>query len=454
MLRNILIGSFLFLFFQIKGQHELLLHLHDSIPQVNLTNPGKWSNDKIYVSLPSVSLNYTNSSFSYNDLIKQPENEGESLRLTLDDAIEALAEKNYLFANLNINLLTAGYSNEKNHFGFYLSEKLNASLMYRKTLLELIRFGNEPYLGEELNIAPDVSLLNYREWAFSYGRKINDLTIGARAKYIQGLGNITSNNNELNILTHPEDYRITLSSNLDINTARTEGFEEIISPFSNFGNHGFGMDFGASYKINDNFSISASVLDLGFINWENGVNYSTNQVYEFDGIDAFNFGDSLNFDSYLDSIQQLIDIQENEVSFRSYLQPSTYLAASYLYKEKHRFSVQFFNDYFNSRLVPSITFGYSTKFNKLFNLPIENNLGVYWSLRNQSPYNLGLNYAIRFKNVQIFLSGDNLLSFLFPRYEIPLNQLAPVFKEDSSRTFTIPGNLRNYNFRVGINILF
>lgn len=31
--------------------------------------------------------------------------------------------------------------------------------------------------------------------------------------------------------------------------------------------YGFGIDLGASYKILDNLTVSASVLDLGFISW-------------------------------------------------------------------------------------------------------------------------------------------------------------------------------------------
>ena len=31
--------------------------------------------------------------------------------------------------------------------------------------------------------------------------------------------------------------------------------------------YGFGIDLGASYKIMDNLTVSASILDLGFISW-------------------------------------------------------------------------------------------------------------------------------------------------------------------------------------------
>ena len=34
--------------------------------------------------------------------------------------------------------------------------------------------------------------------------------------------------------------------------------------------YGFGIDLGASYKILDNLTVSASILDLGFISWQKG----------------------------------------------------------------------------------------------------------------------------------------------------------------------------------------
>lgn len=40
-----------------------------------------------------------------------------------------------------------------------------------------------------------------------------------------------------------------------------------------FGLNGFGvaLDLGAEYKINDDWRVSAAVMDLGFINWSNNM---------------------------------------------------------------------------------------------------------------------------------------------------------------------------------------
>ena len=68
---------------------------------------------------------------------------------------------------------------------------------------------------------------------------------------------------------------------LDANGNRTDklkpGSEQLISyddvdfDDNNIGPTGFGMafDFGATYRLNDEWTFSAALLDLGFICWKN-----------------------------------------------------------------------------------------------------------------------------------------------------------------------------------------
>ena len=39
---------------------------------------------------------------------------------------------------------------------------------------------------------------------------------------------------------------------------------------------GFAIDLGAVYQLNDDWSLSASIIDLGFINWKNSMLATTN----------------------------------------------------------------------------------------------------------------------------------------------------------------------------------
>ena len=84
-------------------------------------------------------------------------------------------------------------------------------------------------------------------------------------------------------------------SELDANGNRTDklkpGSEQLISyddvdfDSKNIGPTGFGMafDFGATYRLNDEWTFSAALLDLGFIRWKNTVKATMNNSFEFDG---------------------------------------------------------------------------------------------------------------------------------------------------------------------------
>ena len=50
------------------------------------------------------------------------------------------------------------------------------------------------------------------------------------------------------------------------------------------GGFGMALDLGGVYKLNDNLTLSASVLDLGFINWSNNMKaVNRAESFEFNG---------------------------------------------------------------------------------------------------------------------------------------------------------------------------
>lgn len=148
---------------------------------------------------------------------------------------------------------------------------------------------------------------NYAEIAFGHAREINErLTVGAKVKALVGLAKATMHIDELNILASQDKWTITpknaelyMSAKglivptkgetgnyqeddyiLDANGDRTPilkdgtdgqiSYDDIDFDTDNLGPTGFGMaiDLGATYKLNDEWTFSASLLDLGFISWK------------------------------------------------------------------------------------------------------------------------------------------------------------------------------------------
>lgn len=62
-------------------------------------------------------------------------------------------------------------------------------------------------------------------------------------------------------------------------------YDDIDFDTDNLGPTGFGMaiDLGATYKLNDEWTFSASLLDLGFISWKNTTKGTMSKDFTFNG---------------------------------------------------------------------------------------------------------------------------------------------------------------------------
>ena len=169
------------------------------------------------------------------------------------------------------------------------------------------RNSNYDISGQKLDINA------YGEVGLGYARQINNrLTVGGKVKVLLGIGNMNLKiNNVMMNAKLPSDARISqlqdpnylsgldaagitklkseiesYHANLNVDAHLESSFkglelvqedgQDYISDFDfdsgklGIAGYGFGIDLGASYKIMDNLTVSASVLDLGFISWTKG----------------------------------------------------------------------------------------------------------------------------------------------------------------------------------------
>ena len=204
------------------------------------------------------------------------------------------------FWSFNIGLRTdIGANLTKNMFTF---------LNEMETVEENWRNSNYDISGQQLNINA------YTEIGLGLSRQINSrLTVGARVKALLGIGNMELKLNRVAMSANlPSDQQINQWSSESYWNSMTpsqaaQAAQELKDKFNNYhanltvgaelkssfkglelqeeegkdyvtdfdfdsgklgiAGYGFGIDLGASYKILDNLTVSASVLDLGFISW-------------------------------------------------------------------------------------------------------------------------------------------------------------------------------------------
>jgi len=269
-----------------KAQQSLTLYNMQAIPQAMYVNPGAMPLTNINIGLPGISsnyINYGNNGFTMHNLIQQDANCG--LLVNATSFLSKLNTTNNLNANVHVDLLSFGFKvKKKNYFGFNVTERADVRFTYTKDLFNFLINGNgaAANLNRNMNLTPGLDATHYREWGFNYTREVikDKLTIGGRLKYLSGIENVNTEKSNATLNTNSQYYALTGTANVSVNTAGVDSAsnknESSILGFTpSRKNHGAAIDLGATYKLNDKFTFSASLIDLGFISWKQ---YTTNYI--------------------------------------------------------------------------------------------------------------------------------------------------------------------------------
>ena len=274
---------------------------------------------KGYFNLPvigAVNATVGSTSLGYQDIIDIID-DGDDF-YTKPDFMNRLKDNNKLNVNFSTEILSAGWYKGKNFWSFNiglrtdiganLTKNMFTFLNEMETVEENWRYSNYDISGQQLNINA------YTEIGLGLSRQINSrLTVGARVKALLGIGNMELKLNRVAMSANlPSDQQINQWSSESYWNSMTpsqaaQAAQELKDKFNNYhanltvgaelkssfkglelqeeegkdyvtdfdfdsgklgiAGYGFGIDLGASYKILDNLTVSASVLDLGFISW-------------------------------------------------------------------------------------------------------------------------------------------------------------------------------------------
>ena len=270
------------------AQQDVTIHLMPIIPQSNYTNPAFLPTAKVHVGFPLLSSVYfglSHNGFTYKDLIKRLPN--DSLELTMNNVIDKLGKKNYISANIMDEIISFGFKLKKNYFNFSLTEKLSFRFGYPRDLLSFLWKGNGQFVGETADFSGiGVNATHYREYALGFNREIiPKLTIGLRAKFLQGLFNVSTKKSDIAIEINENDFAHSINTDFLVNVSLPENAKDPLDTnkntssndfdpakyLTNMKNKGYAFDIGASYKFKEKITFAASLIDFGFIHWTSNV---------------------------------------------------------------------------------------------------------------------------------------------------------------------------------------
>ena len=408
-----------------KAQQDLMMFNFNEIPQSSYSNPSNQFNGKFYLGLPLISSSYfslSNSGFAYSDFIKK---DGDSLKLDFNSMIGELQDRNFLSFNTKVDLFSLGFKvGDRTQITVNATENINVRFRYTKDFATFVQKGN---LGFENNVANfdniGFSANYYREYGLGVSHQFSPrLRLGAKVKYIYGIANLDSRRTNLSLTTDPNTFALTARADVLINSSAGEFSADSLSEMegfiSGFDNTGFGVDFGFNYELTKKLSINASILDLGYIQWNSNVtNYTIDKgEYTFSGIpvDAFSpqndTSGSSAFSNVIDSLETAFNVKETSNGYTTPLVGRFYAGVNYKMNEKLMLGGLIQSEFYKGSIRPSLTASANYKISKWLGV------AASYSVINRSYTNLGVGININPRNIQIYVVSDNILGALRPQH--------------------------------------
>lgn len=203
-----------------------------------------------------------------------------------------LKDNNRINTDLNMTLLSAGFRAWGGFNTIDINMRSTTSLNLPRGLFEFMKLGmnssNSVYEMDDLGISSN----NYAEIALGHSRQINDkLNVGGKLKFLLGMGNVNLKMTDMKVQMAEDKWMVQANGEMNASVkgltmpTKEESKKEINNPSEkdliDWGNidldspglTGFGMavDLGATYKLREDLTLSAAVLDLGFISWSNTI---------------------------------------------------------------------------------------------------------------------------------------------------------------------------------------
>jgi len=434
-----MLGLMLTLSTNIKAQYDLGLYSMRLVPQTNLMNPAFIPDYKYHFGAPALSSTFAGFGTSgprYDQIFMVTPD--DSLGINPQGILDNVKSSNNINSRTTQQWLNGGMKWKDFYFSLSISDITDINAMYSDKLTQLAIKGNGAFIDETVNLAPiALKALHYREYAMGAAWDLNDnLNFGFKTKLLFGKSAINTEQMDLELTTSKDLYHLDITSKFLVNASlpsyKVDSADVSWSEYMFYGaNFGLGFDFGATYKLDDLWSFSASVIDLGYIQYDRFLKtyksdtqftYKGIDVAQFEGLDDKQRQDQLDY--IKDSLIDLFDINESAEKFIVPLTAKVYLGADYKFSDKETIGALVRLEIFKGVLRPSFTASYYRQLN--------NNIGVTasYTMINRSYLNLGLGVVANFNPVQVYIATDNIIGVI------------------------VPDKVRYGNIHIGINFIF
>ena len=362
--------------------------------------------------------------------------------VTADEFLSRIPEKVKLGVNIDETIMAFGFRMFGGFFSFDLSLHSSVDASLPKGLFEFAKKGlqEERYSFSGLNI----NTMNYTAATIGYSHKIFDgFQLGVNAKYLLGLAHADIFVDKLDVELSGQRWMVEshaqaqaallckadveVDENNVIKSLELALEEEDLMKLQPSG--GFAFDLGFVYNL-DKFvpglTVSASVIDLGYINWRYMLSgQSTDAKVEFDGFGEVDYNDvegvvNAELEKLADDAAKLVEFNYNgESSMKTGLNTTMHVGAEYNMPFYRPLSVgvlysQCFSPY-ESRKWNEVRGFVNLSPVKWFELSANYGYGTYG-------HSLGWMINFHPAGINLFVGSDYMVTKVTPQY-IPLNDM-------------------------------
>lgn len=328
------------------AQQVTTLYFLDNAPMRHTLNPALQPVSDGYINFTPagyMSVWGGNNALTMSDLIYKDPQTGNTITALHPNGdkgklLNTLQPVTFFSAGADLNLLSFGFRvKESGYFHFNMLERIDAGVGTPHELYEFLLGGGMQDLTGTNHI--DLSRLSlkadiYTEIGVGYSQRINESwTVGGKVKFLMGTASAKLQSVQLGIDASAEQWRINGQG--DVLIAGPLQWQNMPTGIDNLGQigsdivdlqnipylvkpngYGAAIDLGFVYKPVEQFQITASLTDLGFICWNNARTYHFSMDTVFTGAGELQYADYVqdgNFstDSLMSSVKNsLIGIVE------------------------------------------------------------------------------------------------------------------------------------------------
>lgn len=207
--------------------------------------------------------------------------------------MSGIKSKNRLTTDVKLQVLGFGFKGFKGYNHVSINSRADVGVVIPGALFSLAKEGVENKTYDITNVQAHANA--FAEISFGHSHRINrHLDIGATVKFLVGAGHADAEFEKAQLTLEGDQWNAVTNGQLQASVkglyykeeTTMRGPEGAQTPHTyvsgididKSGISGFGaaVDLGAVYRLNDSWTLSAALLDLGFIKWNNNVVASTN----------------------------------------------------------------------------------------------------------------------------------------------------------------------------------